>query len=627
MKVRALAVSGAAVVVAALGFAGLSWSQQSEVDSFAPTIFANKCATCHEPAVERAPDRATLRTRTPESVVQALTTGTMNPMASGLTPAMIRNLAVFVTGKQLSPATGNAANALAAGAQPADNKCATNPPIKAAATDWNGFGKTAGSSRYQTNTTITAANVDRLKVKWSFSLAGGRHAQPTVIGDRLFLADFAGDAFSLDAKTGCVYWRKAVGSPMRSSPIVLHKPGYSPSGWVMYIGDFNRDFHAFDAMTGAELWKTNLESHPLAMLTGGPVVSGERIYVPISSSEENMANAGAYSCCTFTGAVSALDLKTGRLVWKARLLDPKPTRRNMAGSQLYGPAGAAVWSQPTIDARRGVLYVAAGDSYTEVDAPTSDAVVAINLADGHIKWSNQVTKADNFLIGCSPARRGQNCPLGTTGPDFDYGASPILYTLPSGKQIVLSGQKSGAVYGMDPDDGHLIWNTQVGFGSALGGVEWGMAADTRLLYVTISDAAAARDSAKPGVYGLNPADGKIVWSTPAPKVPCGWFPAPRCNNAQSAPPTAIPGVVFAGGHDGWLRAYAAGTGRTLWIFNSAGQTYRTANGVPAQPGGSFDHTGFVVSGGSMFAISGYNGATGAYGNPLNVLLAFTLDGK
>ena len=338
-----------------------------------------------------------------------------------------------------------------------------------------------------------------------------------------------------------------------------------------------------------------------------------------------MGALASYSCCTFAGAVEALDLKTGKIVWRTRLLDPQPTRKNEAGTQLFGPAGAAVWSQPTVDAKRGQLYVATGDSYTEVDAPTADAVVAIGLADGKVRWATQVTKADNFLIACGRTR-GVNCPLGEIGPDHDFGASPILFSLKGAKQIILAGQKSGAAYGVDPDTGKQVWMTQVGAGSALGGIEWGMAADKSALYVAVSDSIAPPDKAHPGVYALDPATGEFLWKAPAPPAACGWTTR-RCSNAQSAPVSVIPGVVFSGGQDGWLRAYASGTGKSLWAFNSGGQTYATTNGVATQPGGSFDHTGFVVSGGSLYAISGYNGATGAYGNPLNVLLAFSIDGK
>jgi polyvinyl alcohol dehydrogenase (cytochrome) len=624
MNLRKLAAAGLVATVLAGGFSAPAFAQHAGIDpTIGAGVFDNKCKGCHDPAVDRAPSRETLAQRTPEAVVQALTSGSMQAMAAGLSPDMIRQVAIYVTGKPFSTAADPAS---VTGVQPPDNMCAANPPIKAAATDWVGYGKTATSNRFQEKTNLTPANISKLKVKWSFSLAGGRAGQPTVIGDRMFLVTFAGDAFSLDANTGCVHWRNHIGSPMRQSPLVVHRPGDSPSGWVMYVGDFNRDFRALDAMTGKEIWKTNVSKHPLSMLTGSPTIHGDRIYVPVSSSEENTANLANYSCCTFGGLVNALDLKTGKIVWTTQLLDPKPTRKNDAGTQMFGPAGAAVWSQPTVDPKRGQLYVTTSDSYTEAEAPTADAVVAIGLNDGKIRWVKQTSENDNFLIACG-ARRGINCPLGEIGPDHDYGASPILFTLKNGKQVVLTGQKSGATYAVDPDTGKQLWVNQVGRGSALGGVEWGMAADKKALYVAISDAA-ARGDGRPGVYAVDPATGKTIWSAPAPKAPCSWAaPGKRCSNAQSAPVTVIPGVVLAGGQDGWVRAYAAGDGKVLWEFNSAAQTYATTNGVPDQPGASFDHTGFVVANGMMYGISGYNGATGGVGNPLNVLLAFSIDGK
>ena len=555
--------------------------------------------------------------------MQTLTKGSMTPMAAGLTPAMVNDIAEFVTGKKLA-ATG-AANQppLVSGLQPADNMCAAKAPAsKQAATDWNGWGKTATGARYQTATTITPKNVERLKVKWAFSMAGGRTGQPTVIGDWMFFGTFAGDFYALDAKTGCVRWHKRGVGPVRTSPVVEHRAGGSPSGWVVYFGDHLRNVWALDAMTGKEVWKLNIDNHPLAMLTGSPVIAGDVLYQPASSSEENMGAAPNYACCTFAGTVTAIDLKTHKVIWTTAMLDPKPSRKNTAGTQLYGPAGAGIWDQPVIDAGRGQLYITTGDSYTEAEETMSDAVVAIGLKDGKVRWHTQVTAKDAFLIGCP---RGMNCPQGTLGPDYDFGASPILASLPNGKQMVLAGQKSGLTYGIDPDTGKKVWESRVGAGSALGGVEWGMAYDGKRLYAAASDAAARQDP-KPGLSAVDPATGKILWNNPAPKVPCSWATR-RCVNAQSAATTAIPGLVFQGGHDGWLRAYAADTGRTLWMIDSANHTYATVNGVPNQPGGSFDHSGPVVSGGMMFAISGYNGSTGAYGNPLNVLLAFSVDGK
>lgn len=625
IRLIAAALAGALTLAATGAFAVYQDEHGALAGGGGATLFDTKCKSCHEPAVERAPDRAAMRQRTPEQVVQSLTRGTMAPMAAGLTPAMINELAEYVTGKRLA-STGAAQTPLQAGIQPPDNMCAANPPIRAASTDWIGWGKDLNGSRFQRNTTITPANVERLKVKWAFSVAGGRNSQPTIVGDWMFFGTFAGDFYALDAKTGCVRWRKRNVGPNRTAAIVERRPGASPSGWVVYFGDHLRDFWALDAQTGAELWKLNLDDHPLSMLTGSPIRHGDVIYQPVSSSEENMGNTASYSCCTFSGKVVAIDLKTRKILWKTSLLEPKPTRLNSAGTQMYGPAGAAVWSQPTIDARRGQLYVATGDSYTEIEEKMSDAIVALDLKTGRIKWNTQVTERDNFLIGCGPQRRGVNCPLGEIGPDFDYGASPILQTLPGGRQIVLSGQKSGIVYGMDPDTGKLTWATRVGAGSALGGIEWGMAADGTRLYAANADPIGPRDQVKPGLTALDPATGRIIWQTPAPRVPCGWGTA-RCNPAQSQAATVIPGIVFSGGNDGWIRAYAANTGRTLWMFDSAGQTYSTVNGVPNQPGGAFEHAGPVVSGGMMYVTSGHNGATLAYGNPLNVLLAFSVDGR
>jgi polyvinyl alcohol dehydrogenase (cytochrome) len=605
----------------------------------AEPIFEQRCVTCHGPdGDERAPKRPELARMAPAAIVDSLTRGSMAPMAAGLSPQQINQLAEFLSGRPVAPAADAAPQAApkqqplpkydaGSSAAPSDagNMCATHPPIRAAATDWRGFGNGVAGKRFQPNTTLNARNVDRLKVKWSFALPGGRYGQPTVVGDWLFVMTYGGQTYALDKNTGCVHWRRDM-EPGRTSPVVENIPGLGPSGWVVFLGDRKGDVQALDAMTGRELWKTNVETHPRLLLTGSPVFYRDTLYVPTSSAEETMASARDYGCCTFSGSVVALDAKTGRIKWKTPMLEPaKPSRKNAAGTQLYGPAGAAIWSQPTVDPRRNSLYVATGDSYTEVDAPRSDAIVALDLTTGRIKWHNQVTPNDNFLIGCGgpPERRAINCPLGETGPDVDFGAAPVLHTLPNGRQILTAGQKSSEVYGLDPDTGKLIWEVKLGSGGALGGIEWGMAADNRRLFVTNSDSGRPAPG-NPSVSAIDTAKGRIIWQVKAPRVPCNLS---RCSVAQSAPPTAIPGVVFAGGMDAWLRAYNAETGRSLWLFDAAARTYDTVNGVRDQRAGSFDATGPVVSGGMMYVIAGYQGATGAIGYPTNALLAFSVDGK
>ncbi|HEY8571257.1 PQQ-binding-like beta-propeller repeat protein [Phenylobacterium sp.] len=602
-------------VLAAFGLMMLAQPAFAQVN--AEAIFQQRCKGCHEPPIDRAISRAEMRQREADAMVQILTRGVMAPMAQGLTRQEINALAFHLTGRP----PGQAARGPQPGAQPSDPICKAHPPVQASASDWNGFGRDPQATRHQPNPGgLTAANVARLKPKWSFSLSGGKYGQPTVIGRHLFVASYGGHAFSLDADTGCVHWRADLGSASRTSPVL----GQVGGRWVVFVGDSNSDVHALDANTGKRLWTTNVETHERSRLTGSPALHEGVLYVPTSSAEETITSVATYECCTFSGSVIAIDAKTGKIRWKRKLLpDAKPTRKNAAGTQMYGPAGAAIWSQPAIDPKRRHVYVATGDSYTEVKESMSDAVVALDLGTGRVVWANQVTEDDNFLVGCG-AQRGINCPLGDIGPDYDYGASPIPVTA-GGKALVLSGQKSGIVYAMDAATGKLVWQTKVGAGSAIGGIEWGMAYDGRLLFAANSDAGARKDP-KPGLYALNPATGKVVWSAPAPTPTCS-FKAPRCSNAYAAPPSAMPGVVFTGTHDGWLRAYDSRTGKKLWEDDTAGRKYVTVQGVKDQPGGSVDATGPVLAGGRLFVLSGYSGSSGGFGNPLNVLIAYSVDGR
>ncbi len=586
----------------------------------AAPLFASKCAGCHEPASGRAPDREQLRARPPEAVLDALTDGVMRAQAEGLTPQQIRSLAVFVANKTFSlPNT-----------RLADNMCRTNPVIRPTASSWSGWANGLAGHRFQPNPGLTATSIPKLKVKWAFAYPGSAYGQPTVIGDHLFISSSGGAIYSLDAKTGCVHWRHDAPVGARTTLIVEHRPGASPSGWVAYYGDLRGigaqgvgHYYALDAMTGAQVWSLEIDRHPYLRFTGSPVIFRDRLYIPISSLEEG-GGSTASGCCTFTGAIAAVDLKTHTIVWKSRVMEtPHPTRKNAQGGQMYGPAGGAIWMSPTIDAKRNALYVGTGDSYSEIESGRADAIEAFDLATGQIKWATQVTAGDNYMSGCP---RAVSCPLGAAGPDFDFGASPVLVTLPDGHDIVTIGQKSSFVYAVDPDTGRMIWKKAMGAGSPLGGVEWGMASDGRFLFVANSDQLAGTRGDS-GLIALNPANGETIWRVPPPKVSCHFLTSQTCRNIQSAAPSAMPGFVFAGTTDGRIRAYQARDGKIVWDFDTTGQTYNTVNGVKNQPGGNIDVGGPVIAGSMVYTMSGYVGPATSGGNAVNVLLAFSVDGK
>jgi len=613
------------------------------------TVFNTRCKACHEPAIERAPNRATLATYPVATIVDALTNGVMKPMAAGLSEADKQAVAAYLTASEAP--TQVTAQGPPPRPAPApvgvDVKCDANPPIRPSGSDWTSVGLEA-SRRYQANPGLTSAQVSKLKVKWSFAMTGG--SMPTVIGDWLFITNRSGKFYALDAATGCVRW-VVENAISRTTPMIV-KSAISPSGWLTIIGERDRTAHAFDAQSGKEIWRSAaLETNTVAAITGTPVIAGDQVFVPLTSGEEGAARQPSYSCCSFQGSLAALDLKTGKLQWQTKVIPEPlhPTHKNSAGTMMQGPAGGAIWSAPTLDAKRGLVYVATGDSYTEVETKGADAIVAMDLKTGKIRWSNQVTEKDNFIVGCNAAQKPVNCPS-PDGPDYDFGASPILFHLASGKDIVLSGQKSGVVYGMDPDTGRSIWSTRVGSGSSLGGIEWGMAADAKRLYVANADTvnlleenlkAIGRSAVttdlgppKPGLSALDPQTGKVIWAAPAPSAPCHYAGdrsrdrgGGACVRAQSQAPSVMPGVVFSGTMDGWLRAYDAASGKVIWADSTTGRTYDTVNQVKGQPGGSLDGLGAAIAGGRVFVMSGFNGAANTGGNGTNVLLAYSVDGK
>jgi polyvinyl alcohol dehydrogenase (cytochrome) len=553
------------------------------------------------------PTHDDLVARSPEAIVKAMFEGAMQPQSAGLSDEEGRAIARFITAKEFSTSAGPVMT----------GQCTAAPKaFSIAATDWNGWGQDLSNSRYQPNPGLTSADVPKLKVKWAFGFPGDTSAQgqPTVVGGRVFIGSVSGNLYSLDASTGCLYWTYKAGATIRTA-VSIGKVG---SHFIAYFGDVKANAHAVDAETGKPVWKVKIDDHPVARIVGAPTFYEGRLYVPVSSIEEASAMGPKYECCNFRGSVAALNAETGKVIWKSfTVLDPaKAFKTSSTGTQLYGPAGAAVWSSPTIDPKRKLVYAATGDSYTDVDFNTSDAILAFDLDTGKLVWSTQALAKDNFTMACGQAGKA-NCPE-TKGPDFDFGTSPAIHSIGGGKQLLVIGQKSGILWALDPDNkGKVVWQTRVGVGGALGGIEWGHATDDETAYAAVSDRLRGPGS----VSAVDLKTGEKVWTKMTPDTGCKTG-TPGCQTAMSAAISVIPGILFAGGVDGHFRAYDSKTGDIIWDYDAA-HPYETVNGVPAK-GGSFDAPGPVIVNGMVFTTSGYGMWGGSAGN---VLLAFSVDGK
>jgi polyvinyl alcohol dehydrogenase (cytochrome) len=577
-------------------------------------LYKLRCAKCHDQPEERVPSKDTLSKRAPEEIVKALMNGPMKAFAEGWNADDLRAVATHLAGKMPTATIATAEPNLCSGAAP---RFSLDGP------QWLGWGRDLDNSRFQPNPGIKPEDVPKLKVKWAFGYQGNiTYGQPTIAGGRVFVTTAGGKVLSLDAKSGCTYWSIDAGSGVRTAISIGPLPRGGAARYAAYFGDEKTFVHAVDAETGKPLWKTQLDQHPLARVAGAPILNQDRLFVPLSSWEEGAGRDAKYECCKFQGAMASLDANTGKLIWMTRTMSdpPKPFKKNSAGTQMYGPAGAAIWSAPTLDLKRKAIYAGTGNSYTDVGQKTANAILAFDMETGSLRWSNQVTPADNFLVGCMAPGVG-NCPS-PVGPDVDFGTSPILRTLKNGKQVLLAGQKSGIIYALDPDQrGKVLWQQQAGEGSALGGIEWGPAADGDQVYVAISDVLPKKGKLPGGISAFKIETGERVWHTPAPKPVCSWGNR-GCSPAQSAAVTVIPGVVFSGSLDGHLRGYSVKDGSIVWDFDT-GVEFPTVNGVKAK-GGSIDAAGPTVAGGMLFINSGYGRFVGQGGN---VLLALTVDGK
>jgi polyvinyl alcohol dehydrogenase (cytochrome) len=596
-------------------------------------VYREHCALCHESGSDRVPARSSLKQMPPESIVKVLETGAMRGIAGvgSLTPGQRDAIAEFLTGRAPHKADN---------AQPSVGLCVS--PAKSFSIDpnrsqWNGWGLD-GNRRFQSAAMagISAANVPRLKVKWALGFDGDIMAfsQPTIVGGRVFVGSEQGKVFSLDADSGCINWTYQAEAAVRTAITVGGLP--DPSKYAAYFGDQRGGVYAVDVVTGHLLWKVKADIHPLARITGAPQLWGGRLYVPVASGEENASADPHYECCGFRGSVVALNPETGAQIWQGYVItdSPRPTRKSSVGTQLWGPSGAGIWSAPTVDAGRKALYVGTGNDYSEPTTPNSDAIVALNMDTGKILWSQQFTVHDAYNGSCNMTL--ENCP-DNPGQDFDFGASPVLVSLPGHHRVLVVGQKSGMVYGLDPDHGgKVLWQVRVGVGGAMGGVQWGLAADDANAYVAVSDVARTEEvkiingqrlrkrifepDKGGGLLALRLSTGEKVWHTPAPKSGCQ--SRANCSPAQPAAVSAIPGVVFSGALDGHLRGYSTSDGRILWDFDTV-RDYTTVNGVAAH-GGALNGPGPTVANGMLYVNSGYGRADGM---PGNVLVAFSVDGK
>ncbi|MDR2213779.1 MAG: PQQ-binding-like beta-propeller repeat protein [Pseudomonadales bacterium] len=586
-------------------------------DNTGAEIYQQHCALCHEnPEETKAPVLDSLRRMGPRAVSYALTNGKMKVQAAALSTGQVNRVVDYLSAAVVEDNAWVATHTCAAPRATVDSG--------AAIIDGVGLGLRNHRNMSAGQAGLTLGDMRELQLAWAmgFPQTANMRAQPAVIGNTLFIsvAD-SGQLFALDlAETPCVKWMYQHAVPLRTAINV----GVVDGRDVLVFGDASAHVQLADASSGELLWRTDVKVTSVANITAMPVLYDGRIYVPVSTGELNMAGVPEYECCTSHGAVVALDAVTGAEVWTYHTMEnATPRGVSRVGTPRWGPAGAPIWTTAAIDEARGLLYVGTGEDNTEPTTDVSDAVLAINLADGTLRWKFQASANDIYIGGCSRDPSGPNCPPAySINKDWDFGAAIILATDSSGGDVVLAGQKSGVLWALDADTGTLRWSTQLSSGGALGGIHWGMAFDGQYIYAPTNMGGDDNDplGRGPGLHAVDVDNGAIRWSF-FPEPDCAGERAtrvPSCNRnwGLSSSALVVDGAVIQGSNDGFVRIFNGDSGELLFSYDTA-REFDTVNGIPAK-GGSIDNASIIAANGMVLVQSGY----GLLGIPGNVLLAF-----
>ncbi len=573
------------------------------------TVWEEKCAVCHdEPADSKTPSRADIELMGKTRIHYALSGGRMAIHMQGLDPGALPDLVDYLN--KLDEQTID------------PSKSCEDRPISndIAVSHW---GIDLHNTRNQSNSSIDSSNIGDIKLKYAFGIPNTSEIRswPALSADTIFLPSTNGTLYAIDRDIGCVKWTYESEVPLRTSAHLIH----ANEKLQVAVGDIRARTHLLDAQTGELVWVRNVGDSPLNTTTGAPVFYADNWYIPVSSFEIAVAMNPRHECCKSHRLVKQLVADSGELEWTAHMTEPaEPTTENDAGTQMYGPSGAPVWTTPAIDEKRGVLYIGTGENTSRPSTDMSDSIVAIDLQSGEVKAFFQGYKDDAFNMACG-TRRSENCPE-DPGPDFDFGASPILVTTAEGKDLILAGQKSGDIWALDPDKNlELVWQNKLSNGSALGGVHWGMTVVGDTLVVPIADPEFMTKDPKPGVYGIDIESGETVWEHRVERgcevsfdrretwPDCPW------HYGFSAAASSTNDIAFAGSLNGTFSAFNASDGEVLWSYDTK-REFETVNGIEAH-GGAIDNPGVVIAGNQLIVMSGYS----LFGQmPGNVMLVFEL---
>jgi PQQ-dependent dehydrogenase (methanol/ethanol family) len=507
-------------------------------------------------------------------------------------PEELENLMAYLSGLTgVEPGTNAIASSTA-------SRVSFQDILHPASGDWLTYNGNLNGNRYSPLAQINTSNAKQLQLQWIYTVPlwkqfypdtsyyrenmkyFGLETTPLVV-DGILYATGPQQAYALDARTGQQIWRYKRGR----TPGIVGDAGLASNRGLAILGDrvfmVTDDAHmlALNRTTGKPMWEAVMPEKPMHYGgTAAPLVVKDMVIGGVAG--------GDWGVRGFLAAYRASD---GKLLWRHWTIPKKgePNAESWGGHPAE-TGGGATWTTGSYDPETDTIYWATGNPYPDGDGqhrPGDDlytnSILALNPADGKLKWFYQVTPHDvNDWDATAPL----------VLVDTVYHREP--------RKLLMHVDKNGFFYVLDRTNGHVLlakpavrvtWASGIapngrpqrvpdhGIVCPAVGSNWNAAAfspASRLYYVMVTekcdvDMPADRtkylDEQTPKKYleAINIEDGKIVWRI-LQLGPAG--------GKRDAGILATAGdLLFYGDPTGDVVAADARTGKPLWHFPTNGE--------------------------------------------------------
>jgi polyvinyl alcohol dehydrogenase (cytochrome) len=458
-----------------------------------------------------------------------------------------------------------------------------------------------GTRHNRGETAIGKSNAGQLEEKWRFPAKdtgqeiGVIHATPVVVGGYVYFGTATEATFYKLTPDGKVRWSyrnptygPAKPLPRRMKEVPLNSRflatvnGILSSALVtqdtVFFDDTGGWIYALDRATGKERWKLNSRAkefpgaHPLNVFFASPILADGKLIIAGGTIEQVINAFPGYKGCTGRGFVTALEPKSGKVIWKYDVgPKPEPLKPPIAikdswGTHkfYFGPSTSSVWSTPSFDASSGTIFFGT-DTNNSPRKPTpddprlytreSDAIIALDVRTGTEKWVTQICAGDVWTTGM----RGYD-PKEGRYKDQAVGDTPKIYTLSIGStrtKVVGAGCKNGGFYVLAAADGRLIDHTPIYTGppsyplspkpdarmlalpSVMGGLQTGCATDGSSIFTNGIDTVRFGTVEVQNDSGVPPTGGRVVAISPDTRTERWRHERPNVASVGGPKPTPV----------------------------------------------------------------------------------------